>query len=50
MSTPQAREGVDAAPEDTGVADYLERNPDFFERNPAVLARLRLPLLGALQP
>jgi uncharacterized protein YigA (DUF484 family) len=43
MSTPQAREGVDAAPEDTGVADYLERNPDFFERNPAVLARLRLP-------
>lgn len=43
MSTPQAREGVDAPPEDTGVAEYLERNPDFFERNPAVLARLRLP-------
>lgn len=43
MSTPQAREGVDAPPEDTGVAEYLERNPDFFERNPTVLARLRLP-------
>ena len=43
MSTPQAREGVDAPLEDTGVAEYLERNPDFFERNPAVLARLRLP-------
>lgn len=44
MNTPQARDGTEAAaPEDAGIAEYLERHPGFFERNPAVLARLRLP-------
>jgi len=40
----QTLRGVD--PETTSeeaVAEYLQRHPDFFERNPAVLARLRVP-------
>jgi len=28
---------------DASVADYLEAHPEFFERNPALLQRLRLP-------
>lgn len=36
--------GVDAAPTtEEAVADYLQKNPDFFERNANVLARLRVP-------
>src|ERR1700678_3587467 len=30
---------------DTNVADYLQTHPDFFERNAALLAKLRLPHL-----
>ena len=46
MSTTQARDGAAnavAPAEESGIAEYLERHPDFFERNHAVLARLRLP-------
>lgn len=48
MSTQSAR-GPSLAPavpaEETGIAEYLEKHPDFFERNLAVLAKLRLPHL-----
>lgn len=48
MTTQTAR-GASLAPavpaEETGIADYLEKHPEFFERNLAVLARLRLPHL-----
>ena len=47
MTTP-AR-GASLAPavpsEETDIAAYLERHPDFFERNLAILAKLRLPHL-----
>jgi uncharacterized protein len=40
----QSVRGVDAEPvSEAAVADYLQKNPDFFERNPNVLARLRVP-------
>src|ERR1700758_2769834 len=43
MTTREAR-GLSASdPEEESVASYLQRNPDFFERHQAVLARLRLP-------
>ena len=29
--------------EEEAVARYLQHNPEFFERHPALLARLRLP-------
>ncbi len=36
--------GVDAdSTSEEAVADYLQKNPDFFERNSGVLARLRVP-------
>lgn len=36
--------GVDPSPaSEEAVAEYLQRNPDFFERNGNVLARLRVP-------
>jgi len=36
--------GVDTEPTtEEAVSDYLQKNPDFFERNPNVLARLRVP-------
>jgi len=48
MTTQPAR-GASLAPavpaEETGIADYLERHPEFFERNLGVLAKLRLPHL-----
>ena len=48
MSTQTAR-GPSLAPavpaEEAGIAEYLEKHPDFFERNLAVLAKLRLPHL-----
>lgn len=40
--TKTATAGV-AALNDTIVAEYLEAFPEFFERNPALLQRLRLP-------
>jgi uncharacterized protein len=44
MTTRDAR-GLAAAEntEEESIASYLQRNPDFFERHQAVLARLRLP-------
>ena len=36
--------GVDTEPTtEEAVSDFLQKNPDFFERNPNVLARLRVP-------
>lgn len=42
MTTREAR-GLAPDSEEESVASYLQRNPDFFERHQAVLARLRLP-------
>lgn len=48
MTTQSAR-GASLAPavpaEEAGIAEYLEKHPEFFERNLPVLARLRLPHL-----
>jgi uncharacterized protein len=43
MTTSQARGVKHDAINDASVADYLSTYPDFFERNPALLAKLRLP-------
>jgi uncharacterized protein YigA (DUF484 family) len=43
MTTSHAREIKPATLSDTEVAEYLQTYPDFFERNAAVLARLRIP-------
>jgi uncharacterized protein len=43
MTTREAR-GLSATEnEEESIAAYLQRNPEFFERHQAVLARLRLP-------
>jgi uncharacterized protein YigA (DUF484 family) len=42
MTKPAAATGT-AALNDASVAQYLEAFPEFFERNPALLQRLRLP-------
>lgn len=43
MTTREARGLTAAEVEEESIATYLARNPDFFERHQAVLARLRLP-------
>ena len=43
MTTHSARGIKDDAMSDAKVADYLQSSPDFFERNAALLAKLRLP-------
>src|SRR2546421_9356481 len=43
MTTREARGLTAAETEEESIAAYLQRNPDFFERAQAVLARLRLP-------
>jgi hypothetical protein len=43
MTTREARGLAAADTEEESIANYLQRNPDFFERNQAVLLRLRLP-------
>lgn len=43
MTTNTARGLQDDALTDTKVADFLQASPDFFERNSALLAKLRLP-------
>jgi uncharacterized protein YigA (DUF484 family) len=43
MTTREARGPTAAEAEEESIAAYLQRNPDFFERHQAVLARLRLP-------
>ncbi|HEX7115563.1 MAG TPA: DUF484 family protein [Steroidobacter sp.] len=43
MSKPSAR-GLDLErPDEEAIADYLELNPDFFERHPALLTKLKVP-------
>ena len=43
MTTPPARDGEDTASADAPIAEYLRQNPEFFVRNEALLATLRLP-------
>jgi uncharacterized protein YigA (DUF484 family) len=43
MTTREARGVAAVDTEEESVASYLQRNPEFFERHQAVLARLRLP-------
>ena len=43
MTTREARGLAAADTEEESIANYLQRNPDFFERHQAVLMRLRLP-------
>jgi uncharacterized protein YigA (DUF484 family) len=45
MTTGQARGIKHDALDDASVAEYLQASPDFFERNGALLAKLRLPHL-----
>jgi uncharacterized protein YigA (DUF484 family) len=45
MTTGQARGIKPGGLSDASVAEYLQTNPDFFERNGALLAKLRLPHL-----
>ena len=40
----QPARGVEAeAPSETSIADYLQSNPDFFERHASLLTKLQLP-------
>ena len=43
MTTREARGLAPADAEEESIAGYLQRNPEFFERHQAVLARLKLP-------
>ena len=43
MTTREARGLSAAESEEEAIAGYLQRNPEFFERHQAVLARLKLP-------
>ncbi len=43
MSTQRQAEYIDEQPSEATIGDYLESHPDFFERHPALLARLALP-------
>jgi hypothetical protein len=43
MTTREARGVAAADAEEESIANYLQRNPDFFERHQAVLVRLKLP-------
>jgi uncharacterized protein YigA (DUF484 family) len=43
MTTREARGLTAAESEEETIAAYLQRNPEFFERHQAVLARLKLP-------
>src|ERR1700691_4442597 len=45
MTTSQGRGIKQEDINDTSVAEYLQTYPDFFERNSALLAKLRLPHL-----
>jgi uncharacterized protein len=43
MTTREARGLAAVDTEEESIASYLQRNPEFFERHQALLARLRLP-------
>jgi uncharacterized protein YigA (DUF484 family) len=43
MTTREARGLAAVDSEEESIAAYLQRNPEFFERHQAVLARMRLP-------
>ena len=50
MTTREARGLAAVDGEEESVADYLQRNPEFFERHQAVLARLRCRTRAAARP
>lgn len=43
MTSQSARGTAAATTDESAIADYLEKHPDFFERHPNSLVRLRLP-------
>lgn len=43
MSTQAKREYADEAPTEEAISGYLAAHPDFFERNPKLLDKLRIP-------
>ncbi len=43
MSTQAKREYADAEPTEEAISGYLAAHPDFFERNPKLLSKLRVP-------
>ena len=43
MTQQQQQAQAARTPAESDIADYLRKNPDFFERHPTVLVRLRLP-------
>lgn len=43
MSTQRKTDFIEENLSETDIHDYLERNPDFFERHAALLSTLRLP-------
>ena len=43
MSTQRKPDFIEEDISEQAVQDYLERNPDFFERNSALLGSLRVP-------
>ena len=43
MSTQAKREYADEAPTEEVISGYLAAHPDFFERNPKLLGKLRIP-------
>lgn len=43
MSTQAKREYADEAPTEETISGYLAAHPDFFERNPKLLGKLRIP-------
>ena len=45
MTTSHARGTLPASPDEAAVVEFLQGCPDFFERNGALLAKLRLPHL-----
>lgn len=45
MTTSHARGATKDNPDEDAVAEFLQRCPDFFERNGALLTKLRLPHL-----
>lgn len=43
MSTQAKREYADEEPTEEAICGYLAAHPDFFERNPKLLSKLRIP-------
>jgi uncharacterized protein YigA (DUF484 family) len=48
MSTQRKPEFIEADPTENAIHDYLQANPDFFERHSELLSALRLPHLSGV--